>query len=209
MEIIKPKVRNMREELRAAGTPRDTDEIRTNTNLDGFGFRIIQTFHDKGDTQNRHAHLLTGGGHQNLAGVIEVQNGNGDWHDLAVGDTSTYSRGEFYNARVPAGAPSVSYPGAGPKTGAATNFYKSWHELDLEEGEYKTLLDYDWFGEGIIADFQDPKASPINRNADEKVKKQFWEIVSRNRSKFDMGCKFAYKPKLDEMIDFKLDQYKV
>jgi hypothetical protein len=173
MRLIEPKIRVMREELK-----KDTDEIRETYDLPGFRSNV--TYHVRGELQNRHMHLLLGGGHHTLDGSMEIQDDDGKWHRLDRRHASSYKPGEFYNTRVPIDAPNVKYPDAGPTIGAVSVFYKYiWPGTIISKEETPFLFNNDWFGETFLNDPTDKRSSPALRLG-EAEQKRFWEIVRRN-----------------------------
>ncbi len=181
MRLVDGKVRIMREELAKAENPKDTDEIRETYDLDYF--RSNLTYHVREEVQNRHMHLLLYGAHHVLDGLMEIQDDDGNWHQLQRRQAAVYKPGEFYNARVLSNTPQVSYPDAGSTIGAVSIFYK-WlpPNLEVHENEAQFIFNNDWFGEGFLKDPIDKKSSPALRLA-EAEQKRFWEIVKRNREK--------------------------
>ncbi|MBI4095581.1 MAG: hypothetical protein HY438_01835 [DPANN group archaeon] len=185
MEIEKAKVRVMRKEIKERP---NTDEVRI-TYDHAFGRNNI-TLHDYGDAQIPHLHLFFDGAYEVHAGALEIYL-DGTWHTLEQDHFIDIEVGHVYNARVPAkpADPSevdhLTYPRAGPNTGAVSLFTKNLHpELTVARAEIGLLAKVDWFPENFLESPQ-TEAEKLKLKVGDADFQTFAGIVARNRQRLE------------------------
>jgi mannose-6-phosphate isomerase-like protein (cupin superfamily) len=180
MRLTDGKIRHMREELAKQGILKDTDEIREAYVMSGFLTNI--TYMPTGETQNAHKHFLTKETIHVLAGEAEVFS-SGNWYSVKQRQLAEFDLDEIHNVRALERKMPVVYIDASERIAAVTIAYK-WLPpgLKVTAEEASLVLNYDWFSDKYENDPDNPSTSPVLR-ADEKIRRQFWEVVERNRQK--------------------------
>jgi len=180
MELIEGQIRNMREELAKANTPKDTDEIRESYKFGSFLANI--TYMPAGETQDIHKHFLLKEAIQVLSGEMQAYH-DGSWTPVKQREAANFEIGEYHTTGTREITEPVIYPGATDRIAAVTIAYK-WIPpfLNVTKDESKLLFNVDWFGEKYETNKNDKNTSPLLR-ADEQIQEEFWEIVDRNKSK--------------------------
>ena len=179
MKVVKPNVRNMREELSKQGKPKDTDEIRIGY---GMGHYVVNiTLFPANETQNAHKHYLLQEDTQLVSGSLQAYH-DGIWESVIEGQIVSFPIGEYHNQRTQNKDRVVVYPGVTPNIAAVTFTYKTIEpRLNVHQDEYEIVHKYDWFSEKYKEDLTDKSTSPVFRENDEKIVNKFWEIVNRNK----------------------------
>lgn len=178
MRLIDGRIKFMREELAKLGIISNTNEIRESYGMSGLV--SIITYMPAREVQDTHKHLLTKEAIQILAGEAEVY-ADGEWQLIKQRQLAEFDLGEYHSVRALERRKPVIYPDADDRIAAVTMAYRwvpGW--LNVNREETSIILKYDRFTEKYESNPNDPSTNLLSR-ADEKIRKQFWEVVERNQ----------------------------
>lgn len=202
MKTFDQTVRIMRDELKARGQPKDTDEIRRSVNLDGL--RIIETDQPPMEMQNEHKHLLQIEAIKVKQGAVYAYEGDkgglckeapeSSWARISAGHTVQFDLNRYHNLKtVAADADMVALYGG--KYSALHDAFK-WvpNYVEVESDEVDLVLGSDWFRGDFDENYMKKETSPILQG-ERAVLKKFIGILERNKKHLE------YLPENMEKLD--------
>jgi len=132
-----------------------------------------------------HIHLMTQVSTVVLAGEIEVLSG-GRWERIGPSSGVIFDTREPHDVRTRGDAPTLSLPGIADNIVAVTLTERIVPpSLDIFEEEIDLVVREDRFDIGYLSDPKNPVYWSDGLRQDPAKSQHFWEVLSRNRNKFD------------------------
>ena len=183
MRAIHGVFRDVRKELEGIGITKDTNEIRDSYDL--VSAKTSLTYLSAEDPpQEPHRHLIVLEATQVLFGEVDICVG-GKWNPVCARHGVEFGRREIHNMRASSRSErqlSIGFP-IGNITGVTMTTKWIPPGLDVKKDEIESVLKYDWFHADDKKAPYHLRKSPLANPRLEKQRKQFQDIVDRNRGK--------------------------
>lgn len=147
--------------------------------------RISRALRPANHRDGEHIHLMTQESTLVLAGEIEVL-AAGKWERLGASSGAVFDVREPHDVRTRADAPVVSWPGTSEEIVAVTSTERIVPpSLDIFEEEIDLVVREDRFDPQFLDDSVNRTYWSKGLQQDPAKSQQFWDILARNRMKFE------------------------